>query len=91
MATYMVGYDLNKKGQSYTDLIKALEGFDVWWHCLDSTWLVNSNSKAIDIVNYLAQFIDSNDELLVIEIPVGAGAAWIGFDKPCSDWLKNNL
>jgi hypothetical protein len=89
MKTYMIGYDLNKPGQNYTELIDAIKTLGTWWHCLDSTWLVKSNSTAIQIRDALSAHIDSSDELLVAQI--SGDAAWVGFDTQCSSWLKNNL
>ncbi|MEO6825245.1 MAG: SinR family protein [Nitrosospira sp.] len=91
MATYLIGYDLNKSGQNYPSLIKAIESYGTYWHCLDSTWLIKANGPAIDIVNNLNQFIDSNDELFVTEIAQRPDAAWIGFDTECSNWLGEHL
>ena len=91
MATYMIGYDLNRRGQDYASLISAIESYGTWWHCLDSTWLIKANGPALAIANHLAQFIDSNDELLVLELPAGTPAAWVGFDEQCVDWLNANL
>lgn len=87
--SYLIGYDLNKSGQDYTTLIEAIKKLGTWWHCLDSTFIVKSSSSAALIRDHLNQFIDSNDELLVVCL-TGEGA-WTGFSKECSDWLKNNL
>ncbi|PKM27771.1 MAG: SinR family protein [Gammaproteobacteria bacterium HGW-Gammaproteobacteria-12] len=91
MAVYMIGYDLNTPGKDYTKLIDAIKkAYPNWWHCLDSTWLVNTTSSAQQIRDHLKQFIDGNDKLLVATM--GKGAAWTGpFTKPCSDWLLANL
>lgn len=91
MTIYMIGYDLNKKGQDYDSLIEAIKTYGTYWHCLDSTWLVKADGAAIDIVNYLSQFIDANDELLVLGIAPRPDAAWIGFDEQCTEWLSDNL
>jgi hypothetical protein len=91
MAIYMIGYDLNRPGQDYKELINAIEALSgTRWHCLDSTWLVLSNLRAIDIANRLTPHIDKGDELLVSEITKG-NSAWAGFNDECSKWLKNNL
>jgi hypothetical protein len=91
MAVYMIGYDLNRPGQDYKDLIDAIKAVaNGWWHCLDSTWLINSTQSASSIRNTLQPHIDKSDELLVSEITKG-NSAWTGFDQQCSDWLKNNL
>ena len=90
MNSILIGYDLNKSGQDYTELISEIKKLGNWWHCLDSTWIVKTNSTHIAVRDHLMKHIDSNDELLVIDI-TDKGAAWIGFDKQCSDWLKTNL
>lgn len=87
--SYLIGYDLNKSGQDYTILIEAIKKLGTWWHCLDSTFIVKSSSTAAIIRDHLRQYIDSNDELLVVCL-TGEGA-WTGFNKECSNWLSNNL
>jgi len=90
MATYLIGYDLNKSGKDYAALIEAIKKIAKnWWHCLDSTWIIKHDGPSVSIRDALSPYIDSNDELLVVKL-TGEGA-WIGFDKQCSDWLLNNL
>ncbi|WP_281980342.1 hypothetical protein [Tenacibaculum mesophilum] len=89
MKTYLIGYDLNKEGQNYNSLISEIKKLGNWWHCLDSTLIIKSNSSAVIIRNHLSKFIDENDKLLVVRLE-GEGA-WLGFDTDCSNWLKNNL
>ena len=91
MANILIGYDLNKQGQDYAKLIAKIKvlGSD-WWHCLDSTWIVKAELTAVQARDALLPFIDSNDEIFVVEIS-GEPAAWAGFDNECSEWLKANL
>lgn len=92
MKSYLIGYDLNRpRGEdAYPNLINAIkQNFPIWWHCLDSTWIVKTDKTAVAIRDLLAPHIDSNDELLVVGL-TGEGA-WKGFNQQCSDWLKNNL
>lgn len=89
MKSYLIGYDLNKSGQDYSTLIEQIKKLGNWWHCLDSTWIIKSNSTAKDIRNHLKKYIDGNDELLVARL--SGEAAWTGFDDNCSKWLKENL
>lgn len=86
MKAYLIGYDLNNPGQDYSDLIEAIKNIGPWWHCLDSTWIVNSNNSAIQIRDYLVKFLDRNDELLVGHL--SGESAWIGFDDDCSKGLR---
>lgn len=90
MKVYLIGYDLRKTGQDYETLTTKIQGLGSWWHCLDSTWLVKSNKTAIEIRDYLRQFVDSNDVLLVAQISSGIWASY-GFQGDCAEWLKNNL
>jgi len=91
MANILIGYDLNKTGKDYASLIKAIKALGLyWWHCLDSTWIVKTDFDTVAVRDALAKHIDSNDELLVVDITAGS-AAWTGFDSDCSSWLKNNL
>ena len=87
--TYLIGYDLNKSGQDYSTLIEKIKELGDWWHCLDSTFIIKSTSTSISIRDHLKNFIDVNDELLVVGL--NGEAAWHGFNSECSNWLKNNL
>lgn len=87
--TYLIGYDLNKSGQDYTTLIEEIKKLGIWWHCLDSTFIVKSSSTALLIRDHLKKYIDSNDELLVVCLT--GEVAWSGFSTECSNWLKNNI
>lgn len=90
MKSFMIGYDLNKPRQNYDALFAAIKQLSrTWWHCLDSTWIIKSDSTAVALRDALSPHIDKSDELLVAEL-TGVGA-WIGFDTECSTWLKNNL
>lgn len=90
MKSILIGYDLNKAGQDYTGLIDKIEKtFNIWWHHLDSTWIVKTDLTCVQIRDILAPFVDSNDELLVVELS-GVGA-WHGFNEKGSKWLKDNL
>ena len=92
MKTFLIGYDLNKKGQDYETLIEEIKklSLDGWWHCLDSTWILKSNMTASGILDHLRKFMDSNDELLVIELQ--KGVQWASFfGEECNEWLQENL
>lgn len=94
MATYIIGFDLNREGAGYSErnkalseAIKALSG--TYWHHLDSTWIVVTEKTAAQIRDELAVHLDQNDELLVV-LSGGAGA-WEGFNTKGSQWLKDHL
>ncbi|KAB2690557.1 SinR family protein [Brucella pseudogrignonensis] len=90
MKTYMIGYDLNKSGKNYSGLIDGIKDIaHGYWHHLDSTWLVNTPLEASQIVKKLLQYLDQDDELLVIA--VADDWASYGFKQSGKDWLHNSL
>lgn len=89
MASFLISYDLTRPGQDYPELFEAIKKLGKWWHCLDSTWIVVNSGPSSTIRDTLSKHIDRNDTLLVTKL-TGEGA-WTGFDKKCSDWLKENL
>lgn len=87
MATRLIAYDLNRPVQEYDDLIEAIKSLGPWWHHLDSTWLVKSTLSVTEIRNQLGRIIDSDDELLVVDVTDDA-RAWRGFTERGATWLK---
>lgn len=90
MRTLLVGYDLNRPGQNYAGLIAALKAVPLWWHHLDSTWLLRTEETHLQLRDRLLPHIDVGDELLVIDVS-GQAAAWMGFDERGSQWIRDNL
>ena len=65
---YSVSYDLRKPGADYDSLYNALEGLGAR-RVLESEWVLrHDNTTASKLRDYLMQFIDQNDRLLVIAI-----------------------
>jgi hypothetical protein len=89
MTVYTISYDLSSPGHDYSILVEHIKGLGAWWHYLDSTWIVDTEMSAAEIRDRLSRYIDANDELLVAKL--AGEAAWTGFDKKSSDWLKSNL
>lgn len=88
VATLLVAYDLNSPGQKYDKLIAALKEYGTWWHHLESTWLVKTTNSLKEVHDDLRQYLDDNDELLVIDVS-GDPRSWSGFNQKGSDWLDN--
>jgi hypothetical protein len=89
MPVYIVGYDPNNPGKDYDELIEAIKGYGTWWHHLDSTWLIVTDQSTAEIRDYVGQFMDQNDELLVVKL---AGAwATRGIKKSGNDWLHQHM
>jgi hypothetical protein len=90
MSTLLVGYDLNRPGQNYSELIEFLKSHSGWWHCLDSTWLVSTNKTVTQLRDEIKRHIDSTDEVLVIDVSNDSWASF-GFNEEGTNWLKTHL
>lgn len=75
MPVYLISYDLLNKATfgEYEELIAKLEELGAR-HILYSEWLLRSNSTAMEITNYLRQFIHASDRIMVIEVNMANGA-----------------
>ena len=85
----LITYDLLKPTQNYTGLYEAIKSCGVWWHHLDSVWLIETSTNPKEILEQLKQHIDANDKLLVIQVSKN----WwgMGFQQRAYDWLKNRV
>lgn len=63
---YLICYDLDKPGQDYSDLIPALQKLGAKRIEMSVGLLSSTMLSAVQIVNHLSQFIDSNDRVLVV-------------------------
>jgi len=88
MATYIISYDLRKPGQDYDALYEAIKSYGTWAHINKSVWAVVTTNSAVQVRDYLSQFMDSNDRLFVVKS--GVAAAWR--NSICkNEWLKEHL
>lgn len=93
MTVLFIGYDLyHKEGAAYQDLELAIKNLGSWWHCLDSTWFVNTETVAADVRTLLKAHLGKGDKLLVIKLKTPtAWAASANFPDDCIEWLKTNV
>ncbi len=90
MRTLLIAYDLNSPGQDYKQLTEQLKSYTRWWHHLDSTWLINTTKSVTEVRDELKPYLDSGDELLVVEVHRSA-YAWIGFRGRAGDWIREHF
>lgn len=88
MKTYLISYDLKTPGD-YLELTETIRHFATFWHGLDSTWIIKTNLKSVEIRNKLSLHINKKDKLFVAHL--SGESAWIGFASNYSEWLKSNL
>ncbi|SEW23562.1 hypothetical protein SAMN04487827_2233 [Prevotella sp. khp7] len=85
---YIVSYDLCMPGRNYDSLYQALKSFERWGKLTESTWAIVSNLDHVQIRDYLMQYMDRNDRLIVVLS--GKSAAW---NRMIADnqWVKENI
>lgn len=87
--TLLIAYDLKQPEADYEGLIGAIKRQGAWWHHLDSTWLVNTELRPTEVRDRLKAYLESGDELLIIDV-TGRPRAWHGFSDRGSKWLKDS-
>ena len=85
---YVISYDLNKPGQNYSELFKAIKNLGSWWHYLDSTWLVDTSLTATKMSDILNTKIDQNDSLLIFRLGKDKNG-WLS--QKAWNWINQHL
>ncbi|MDI1224175.1 MULTISPECIES: hypothetical protein [Acinetobacter] len=87
MKCYLISYDL-RKTRNYEALYEAIKSFGTWGKINESTWIIGSYQSAVQIRDYLLNFIDSDDRLFIVKSD--REAAWQNVMAD-NQWLKNTL
>jgi hypothetical protein len=91
MATILIGYDFHApEGPAHDQLVKAIQSLGVWWHHIETIWIVKCEQTPEAIRDQLKSHVSSDDQLLVIDIS-GDTTEWFGLNETGSAWLKNNV
>lgn len=87
MANYLITYDLIRD-KDYEKLIEAIKSIaNGYTRPLESVWIIGHNGSAMDIVNALIPYIDSDDKLLVTKVT--EDTAWTkSIREKSREWLK---
>ena len=87
---YLVTYDLNKTGQDYDSVYKAIKDAStgVWWHFLESTWIIKTHLTIQQVTDKVKSKMDDNDSLLVIEVKNNY-SGWL--PKDAWEYLRENV
>ena len=43
---YSINYDLKAPGGNYSGLYEVIKKFGIWWHYMESTWLISTDETA---------------------------------------------
>ncbi|MGE0251228.1 MAG: hypothetical protein AB7G80_01085 [Dongiaceae bacterium] len=89
MPAYLITFDLNRTGQNYDGLKRAIESYGLCRKIATTTFVVISNKSSAAIVDHLLSYIDNNDEIFVGRLAGEAG--WYGLGDNTTAWLQENL
>ncbi|OII18437.1 hypothetical protein [Curtobacterium sp. MCBA15_013] len=90
MAVHWVNYDLNKRGQNYTELIDYLKSHRGWARPVRNSYFVDTAMSASELRNEIKQRVDSNDVVMVVDVS-GADWATLSVSKVVTEWLREHL
>ena len=81
----LITYDLNSPGKNYNDLYKEIKKDGIWWHHLDSTWIIDTLYTPAEWQKRLKKHMDDNDSLFIVEI-CNNHQGWL--PKKAWEWLQ---
>lgn len=88
MSSYIVTYDLSAPNRDYPKLYEYFQQY-AYAKVTESTWIIQTWKTAAAVRDEIADIVDSDDKVLVIQTT--RNAAWIGLSGQIGDWLKNHL
>jgi|GEM_PF-556600 len=96
MRRYLITYDLvgtSETSQDYRRLIERIESFTQGWCKVQkSVFIVNSETEnALEIANYLWDYMDNNDRLFVIEVTSHYAEANSICEESGEEWLRQTF
>lgn len=83
---YLITYDLKSPGRDYSNLHNQIKNYGEWWHYIDSTWIIKTESTIEEVTNSIRRMMDPNDHLLVIKITKCERNGWL--PKSAWDWIS---
>lgn len=88
MPSFVITYDLRKRGRDYEKLYDRLRDWKAI-SVLESVWIISWDSESTIIRDDLKQYIDDNDALFVAKLT--GQAAWAGKLLSSDQSVKNSL
>ncbi|WP_300499137.1 hypothetical protein [Marinobacter sp.] len=88
MKVYQIDYDLRNR-RDYQPLYQRIESYPMWCHPLESTWVIATESSAIQVRDHLKGAMDHDDGILVTRLK--GEAAWDNLNPKVGNYLKDLL
>lgn len=86
---YLVSYDLRGIFRA-TELLHAeLKKTGLWWHYLESTWLIATSETGATLWNRIRKHLTQSDRIIVIEIVRREHHGWL--PKEAWDWIGKHV
>lgn len=88
MTAYSINYDLKAPGRNYDPLYEEIKKSRLWWHYLESTWIICTNETPDQVWQRLSKHVDKNDYVLIIEVRDRC-QGWL--PKDAWEWIHKNV
>ena len=86
---YIITYSLKATNWNYNRFYNSLQNIGMWWHYLDSTWIIKSSLTAQQIYSMLGPGLSVKDFILVVEINPDNRYGYL--PQKAWSWIDNNL
>ncbi len=87
---YLITYNIQKE-KDYLPFYNAIKNTGVWWHYIDSSWIIRTTDSAQTIYNKISPYIDQGkDYLLIIKINADVGNKQGLLPTKAWEWLNTN-
>ncbi|MHB1260184.1 MAG: hypothetical protein ACYC2H_00565 [Thermoplasmatota archaeon] len=88
MTVYQISYDLNRPGQDYDAVIKAIKDIGAWAHPLKSMWFVDTQLNAQGLNALMRKYLDGSDRLFISRVTADH-AGWL--ESEVVEWLRGRV
>lgn len=84
----LITYNLNEPTRNTEALFNEIKKAGTWWHHLDSTWLIKTNSSPKEWYNRIAPRFLKSDSFLIIEVKSNY-YGWL--PQNAWDWIQKQV
>lgn len=85
----LITYDLKQPDRDYATLYESIKQCgSVWWHYLDSVWIIRTDLSPAQCFERVHPNMDNNDYLFIVDITQRSRQGWLPTDA--WEWIKTN-
>ena len=85
----LITYDLKQPDRDYTTLYESIKQCSsVWWHYLESVWIIRTEMTANQCFDKIHPNMDNNDYIFIVDISHQTRQGWL--PKDAWEWIKSN-